>query len=107
MPTRETRTHASMTIPLSSTRSSTSMRLVPPAARSTAILPAPYRGGHEGPPRVRDRGSRQMISNRRCVTAALLLGARSPPRRRRARQGCHAPLELAQLPPQLEVLLHH
>src|SRR5262245_25124516 len=37
MPTRETRTHASMTIPLSSTRSRTSMRLVPPAARSTGI----------------------------------------------------------------------
>src|SRR5205823_13845380 len=38
MPTSETRTHASMTIPLSSTRSRTSMRLVPPGARSTAIL---------------------------------------------------------------------
>src|SRR5688572_95617 len=38
MPTNETRTHASMTIPLSSTRSRTSIRLVPPAARSTAIV---------------------------------------------------------------------
>src|SRR4051812_17288492 len=37
MPTRETRTHASMTIPLSSTRSRTSIRLVPPGARSTGI----------------------------------------------------------------------
>src|SRR6185436_18633144 len=37
MPTSETRTHASMTIPLSSTRSRTSIKLVPPAARSTAI----------------------------------------------------------------------
>src|SRR5438067_3660126 len=37
MPTSETRTHASMTIPLSRTRSRTSMRLVPPAARSTGI----------------------------------------------------------------------
>src|SRR5215207_10507681 len=37
MPTKETRTHASMTIPLSSTRSRTSMRLVPPEARSTGI----------------------------------------------------------------------
>src|SRR5262249_6605971 len=37
MPTSETRTHASITIPLSSTRSRTSMRLVPPAARSTGI----------------------------------------------------------------------
>src|SRR5713226_462468 len=37
MPTSETRTHASMTIPLSRTRSRTSMRLAPPAARSTGI----------------------------------------------------------------------
>src|SRR5262245_44863843 len=37
MPTSDTRTHASMTIPLSRTRSRTSMRLVPPAARSTGI----------------------------------------------------------------------
>src|SRR6185436_13188179 len=37
MPTRETRTQASMTIPLSRTRSRTSMRLVPPEARSTGI----------------------------------------------------------------------
>src|SRR5262245_14408278 len=37
MPTSETRTHASMTMPLSSTRSRTSIRLVPPAARSTGI----------------------------------------------------------------------
>src|SRR3982751_5743329 len=37
MPTSETRTQASMTMPLSRTRSSTSMRLVPPEARSTAM----------------------------------------------------------------------
>src|SRR5262249_33265287 len=37
MPTSETRTQASMTIPLSSTRSRTSMRLVPPVVRSTGI----------------------------------------------------------------------
>src|SRR5512138_2694985 len=37
IPTRDTRTHASITIPLSSTRSRTSIRLVPPAARSTGI----------------------------------------------------------------------
>src|SRR5689334_22771248 len=37
IPTSETRTHASMTIPLSRTRSRTSIRLVPPAARSTGI----------------------------------------------------------------------
>src|SRR5438128_1338319 len=38
MPTRETRTQASMTIPLSRTRSRTSMRLEPPDALSTGML---------------------------------------------------------------------
>src|SRR5205085_12248856 len=38
MPTRETRTQASITMPLSSTRSRTSMRLVPPDARSTGMV---------------------------------------------------------------------
>src|SRR5947209_7710348 len=38
MPTRDTRTHASITIPLSRTRSSTSIRLEPLAARSTGIV---------------------------------------------------------------------
>src|SRR5262245_49817901 len=37
MPTSEIRTHASTTIPLSRTRSSTSIKLVPPGALSTAI----------------------------------------------------------------------
>src|SRR5215218_7233058 len=37
MPTSETRTQASMTMPLSSTRSRTSMRLVPPGVRSTGM----------------------------------------------------------------------
>src|ERR1051326_9559435 len=37
IPTSEIRTHASMTIPLSSTRSSTSIRLEPPDTRSTDI----------------------------------------------------------------------
>src|ERR1700758_1303251 len=37
MPTREIRTQASITIPLSNTRSSTSIRLEPPETRSTAI----------------------------------------------------------------------
>src|SRR6185436_8759724 len=37
IPTSETRTQASMTMPLSSTRSRTSMRLVPPEALSTGI----------------------------------------------------------------------
>src|SRR3954447_6704746 len=40
IPTRDTRTHASITIPLSRTRSRTSIRLVPPAARSTGIRPS-------------------------------------------------------------------
>src|SRR5436305_961442 len=38
MPTSDTRTHASMTIPLSRTRSRTSMRLVPPDALSTGMV---------------------------------------------------------------------
>src|SRR5687767_6610303 len=37
IPTSETRTHASITIPLSRTRSSTSMRELPLGERSTAI----------------------------------------------------------------------
>src|SRR3954463_10632314 len=41
MPTSETRTQASMTMPLSSTRSRTSMRLVPPEALSTGIVRLP------------------------------------------------------------------
>src|SRR5688572_12737701 len=61
MPTRETRTHASMTIPLSRTRSRTSMRLVPPAARSTGIsllcLRQPSRSGP--PPGQRHKPSLQ------------------------------------------------
>src|SRR5215472_18631206 len=43
MPTRETRTHASITMPLSSTRSRTSMRLVPPVVLSTGIAHPPCR----------------------------------------------------------------
>src|SRR5262245_8943389 len=49
MPTSETRTHASMTIPLSSTRSRTSMRLVPPAARSTGIEHSLFQRGRAAP----------------------------------------------------------
>src|SRR4051794_9689190 len=41
IPTSETRTQASMTMPLSSTRSRTSMRLVPPEALSTGIVRLP------------------------------------------------------------------
>src|SRR5437867_3667037 len=37
MPTSDTRTQASMTMPLSRTRSRTSIRLVPPVVRSTGI----------------------------------------------------------------------
>jgi hypothetical protein len=43
--TTEIRTQASMTMPLSSTRSSTSMRLVPPGARSTATWFALFEQG--------------------------------------------------------------
>src|SRR5919204_3936361 len=42
MPTSDTRTHASITIPLSRTRSRTSMRLVPPGARSTGGMSLAY-----------------------------------------------------------------
>src|SRR6266850_7145260 len=42
MPTSEMRTQASITMPLSSTRSSTSMRLDPPDTRSTAISNSSY-----------------------------------------------------------------
>src|ERR687886_2159386 len=42
MPTSETRTHASMTMPLSRTRSRTSIRLVPPGARSTGGMGSVY-----------------------------------------------------------------
>src|SRR5207248_9004475 len=41
IPTREIRTHASMTMPLSSTRSRTSIRLDPPDSLSTAISAPP------------------------------------------------------------------
>src|SRR4029079_6669563 len=44
MPTRDTRTHASMTMPLSRTRSRTSMRLLPPAVRSTTATAHPSFG---------------------------------------------------------------
>src|SRR5687767_12591903 len=55
MPTRETRTHASITIPLSSTRSRTSIRLVPPAARSTGISLLYLRQASRGRPSPRQR----------------------------------------------------
>src|SRR5437899_3202299 len=42
IPTSEMRTQASITMPLSSTRSSTSIRLDPPDTRSTAILNSSY-----------------------------------------------------------------
>src|SRR5436309_1547352 len=44
MPTREIRTHASMTMPLSRIRSRTSMRLVPPGALSIAMSLPSYTG---------------------------------------------------------------
>src|SRR5688572_5853568 len=86
MPTRETRTHASMTMPLSSTRSSTSMRLVPPAARSTVILTAP------------SFSTRTEAGSSRARPAL-------PSGRRRQRQ--HPLLQLAQLLAQRQVLLYH
>src|SRR5713226_8351925 len=54
MPTSETRTHASMTIPLSRTRSRTSIRLVPPAARSTGINDSLLQSRRAAPGKRRD-----------------------------------------------------
>src|SRR4051812_25489175 len=82
MPTRETRTHASMTIPLSRTRSRTSIRLVPPAARSTAIAKTPWSRSVPG----------------RC--------RRAPAAAARRRQCRHALFEQTKLLAQLEVLLN-
>src|SRR6185436_7854003 len=44
IPTSEMRTHASITMPLSRTRSRTSMRLLPPAVRSTTATAHPSFG---------------------------------------------------------------
>src|SRR5690242_388867 len=83
MPTSETRTHASMTIPLSRTRSRTSIRLVPPAARSTAISKTPW--------------SRSVLGrSRRAPATAGCRGQRGEPTFKRM-----------ELLAQLEVLLHH
>src|SRR5581483_921581 len=82
MPTSETRTQASMTIPLSSTRSRTSMRLVPPEALSTGIVRLPCWLGS--------------------VAACSGLAAG---RRRPARQRFHLALEQADLVAKL-LLLH-
>src|SRR5690242_5585993 len=62
MPTSETRTHASITIPLSSTRSRTSIRLVPPAARSTGIR---HSFGHSIETRTRSPDCRPPSRQRR------------------------------------------
>src|SRR6185503_12336334 len=64
MPTSETRTHASMTMPLSSTRSRTSIRLVPPAARSTGIRLS-YRPTRRRGLLLQDAGSRLPARQRR------------------------------------------
>src|SRR5688572_19714249 len=92
MPTSETRTHASMTMPLSSTRSRTSMRLVPPAARSTVILTAPSAmwAGAEAP-----------------ATGIHASRARPGLTASRARQGQDAQLQFAQLFTQREIFLYH
>src|SRR5581483_5401932 len=50
IPTREIRTQASITMPLSSTRSSTSIRLEPPETRSTAIEHPPDRNQPKSAP---------------------------------------------------------
>src|SRR2546422_2938360 len=55
IPTSETRTHASITIPLSRTRSSTSMRELPLGERSTAI--AAYSAGKRVPLLLPARGA--------------------------------------------------
>ena len=70
-----------MTIPLSRTRSRTSIRLVPPAARSTAIVKAPY--------------SFLSVRSVPCATARRLGQRRQPA------------FHQSQLFTQLEVLLHH
>src|SRR3954449_10564027 len=80
MPTRDTRTHASITIPLSRTRSRTSIRLVPPAARSTGI-------GHS------------LCRTSVCVHALPRGRRRPPPRQRR-----QLPFERAHLLAQIVVL---
>src|SRR6185436_18241015 len=82
MPTRETLTQASITIPLSRTRSRTSIRLVPPAARSTGI-------GHS------------LCRTSVCVRAHLLPRGR---RRASARHRRQLPLERAHLLAQVVVL---
>src|SRR5438876_809767 len=61
MPTRERRTHASITIPLSSTRSNTSSRLAVLGLRSTRIADPPERLGLAGG-RGRQPGAEQMAA---------------------------------------------
>src|SRR5579872_876378 len=82
IPTSETRTHASMTIPLSRTRSRTSIRLVPPAARSTGI-----------------RNSLAVPRATRGVRALSEGGRGAPPCQR-----CNLPFERADLLAQILVL---
>src|SRR5581483_8872610 len=61
MPTSEMRTQASITIPLSSTRSSTSIRLVPPEWRSTTMLCLPL----PTPPDLRRRSAALVLTGQR------------------------------------------
>src|SRR6266542_5625974 len=65
IPTSETRTHASMTMPLSSTRSRTSIRLVPPAARSTGIEHSFSRHGRGAAASLQRAGRGSSASKRR------------------------------------------
>src|SRR5689334_4706222 len=84
MPTSETRTQASITMPLSSTRSSTSMRLVPPEALSTGICPTPC-----------------------WLRPVAACRALAPRRRRPASQRFHLPLQQAHLMAELLFLQLH
>src|ERR1700704_1645018 len=88
IPTSETRTQASMTMPLSSTRSRTSIRLVPPAARSTDIV------------------GLLVVSHQK---QSLSLWGGYPPAlaSTRPRQRGQATLKDSQLLAQLMILLHH
>src|SRR5215213_2708085 len=73
MPTSEMRTQASMTMPLSSTRSSTSIRLVPPGALSTAIWSA-----SSLPKLVRNFGARRRRVRVHASARYLIRGETAP-----------------------------
>src|SRR6185436_111456 len=78
MPTSDTRTQASMTMPLSRTRSRTSIRLLPPAARSTAMW--------------------ELLSRVSAIASASRAGTR---------QGSNPAFEALHLLAQVQILLKH